>query len=126
MSNQVRPRVLLADDNTRILTALRRLLSPSCEILECVTDGLALLEATSRLKPDVVLLDVRMRDINGLDACYRIKQQAPQTIVIFVTASNDIEIKKKALSLGASAFVLKHLVVNELLGAIQKAMVDDA
>jgi len=114
--------VLLADDHAGILTALRRLLSPSCEIVGSVMDGVALIEAAARLKPDVIVVDVAMPELNGIDASQRIKQAMPQVKVIFLTASGDTGVREKAFSVGASAFVEKRAMGDRLLKAIQKAL----
>jgi len=115
---QSRPRVLLADDHAGVLTVLLRLLSSSCEVVGSVVDGIALLEAAERLKPDVVVADVFMPRMNGLDACEQIKQTMPQTRIVLLTASDDGAIEGKAFSLGASAFVRKDLLWEQLLNAV--------
>lgn len=119
--DQPRPRVLLADDYEGILTAVTRLLAPSCDIVACVSDGTVLLETVIRLRPDVVILDVRMPLVNGLDMCRQIREAAPATKVIVFTAADDAEIKKMAFEQGASAFVTKYRVADDLSPAIQKA-----
>jgi len=118
MNQPPRPRVLLADDHAGVLTALQRLLAPSCEIVGQVTTGSAVLEAATRLKPDVVVLDVTLADVSGLVVCAQIKHAAPQTRVVVLTAADDPPIRARAFEVGASAFVLKHLVVEDLLPAI--------
>ncbi len=123
MTPAPRPRVLLADDYEGILTALRRILEPSCEVVGCVTDGAALLEAAARLEPDVIVLDIAMPEISGLEACRQIKQIAPQTTVVILTAADDAVVRREAFKAGASAFVLKCAVADELSGAIQKVFV---
>ncbi len=116
------PRVLLADDHVGLLTALARLLEPDCEIVGRVTDGLALIDAALSTRPDVIVVDVSMPRLNGLEACRRIKQALPETRVIVLTAADDPVIKERALAFGASAFVLKYSVANQLLEAIQKSL----
>jgi len=116
--SQVRPRVLLADDHAGVLTALGRLLAASCEIVDRVTTGGAAVEAATRLHPDVVVLDISLADASGLAVCVRIKQVSPQTRVVVLTAADDPQIRARAFEAGASAFVLKHLVTQELLDAI--------
>ena len=125
MSQELRPRVLLADDHAGILAALQRVLNPSCEVVGCATSGVALLEAATRLRPDVIVMDIAMPNVNGLEACREIKHAIPQTKVVVLTATNDPDVKQHALSLGASAFVLKHLMASDLLPAIKKALVGD-
>ena len=107
MPQKPRPRVLLADDHAGILTALQRMLEPSCDVVGRVTDGSALLEAAGRYQPDVIVLDVTMPEIDGLEACRQIMVAAPNTRIVFLTADDDAAVRQRALSLGASAFVLK-------------------
>lgn len=118
MSQNTRPRVLLADDHPEILTALRRMLMPYCDIVGQASDGRALLEAAGTLRPDVIVLDVRMPGINGLEACRLLKQAAPDSKVVVLTAADDAVVRRKAFDLGASAFVLKYQVADRLVPAI--------
>lgn len=124
MSEESRPRVLLADDHSGILRVLQRILEPSCDVVGSVTQGSAVLAETKKLSPDVVVMDVSLPDVDGLDVCREIKGAVPQTKVIIITAANDAEISQKAFSVGASAFVLKHLMADELVDAIEKAHAD--
>jgi len=121
MSVESRPRVLLADDYAGILTALTRLLEPSCEIVGSVADGRALLEAAARLTPDVVVLDLAMPELNGIVACERLKETMPAVKVVMLTAAVDDVVQRTAMRMGADAFVLKHSVVEALPGAIRQA-----
>ena len=125
MPEELRPRVLLADNHAGILAALQRLLNAFCDVVGRVTDGAAIVEETAKLKPDVVVLDISMPHVDGLDACRQIKRTTPATKVVVLTAANDAEIKQKAFSVGASAFVLKYLMADDLVNAIQKAMQED-
>lgn len=122
MSHELRPRVLLADDHIGVLRVLQRMLEHSCEIVGRVTAGSCLLEETRKLKPDVVVLDIRLPDIDGIEACRRIKGAIPQTKVVVLTAANDAEIKQQAFKVGASAFVVKHAMADDLLKAVQMAL----
>ena len=117
-----RPRVLLADDYVGLLTAWRRLLEPSCEIVGSVRDGRALLAAAAALTPDVIVADLSMPEVNGLEACRRIKHASPQTKIVLVTAGGDEWVAQAAFRAGASAFVLKHVAADDLLTAIQSAV----
>jgi two-component system NarL family response regulator len=121
MPYEIKPRVLLADDHVGILAALRRMLQPFCEVVGSVTDGVAVLETATGLKADVVVLDIAMPGVSGLDICRQITQTAPRIKVIILTANNDADIRREALRVGASGFVLKQLMVEELPVAIQKA-----
>jgi DNA-binding NarL/FixJ family response regulator len=126
MPLELRPRVLLADNHAGILVALQRLLEPACEVVGRVSDGAALLDAATKLRPDIVVVDISMPQINGLEACRRIKHQTPQTKVVVLTAANDEDVRQHAFNVGASAFVLKYAMVDELMNAIQKAISGDA
>lgn len=117
--------MLLADDHPGILRAFQRLLEPSCEVVGWVTDGVALLAAATSLNPDVIVLDVAMPNLDGLAACGRIKQTTPRSKVVVVTATNDAAIREGAFTAGASGFVLKHRVVEDLRSAIQRALEED-
>ena len=121
MSFELRPRVLLADNHTGILMALQRLLEPTCDVVGRVSDGAALLEAMTKLQPDIVVLDISMPRIDGLEACRHIKHATPQTKVVVLTAANDEDVRQHAFNVGASAFVLKYAMAEELVKAIQKA-----
>jgi two-component system, NarL family, response regulator DevR len=114
---QERRRVLLADDYPGMHLALRRLLIPTCDVVGSVYDGAELLEAVMRLRPDVVVLDVKMPGANGVDACRRIKSTAPDVDVIVFTAADDA-LRVSAFEAGASAFVLKFRVADDLVAAI--------
>jgi len=118
MSHTTRPRVLLADDHAGILTALRRMLLPYCDVVGQATDGRALLEAAATLRPDVIMLDVRMPGINGLEACRLLKRAAPLTKIVVLTASDDEAVRRTAFDLGASAYVLKYQIADRLVPAI--------
>lgn len=121
----LRPRVLLADDYDGLLAAWRRLLEPECDVIAAVRDGRALLEAAIALAPDVVVADLTMPGMNGLDACRTIKQSLPQTKVVLVTAGGDENVARIAFRAGASGFVLKHAAAENLLVAIARALTGD-
>ena len=119
-----RPRVLLADDHTLLLEAFQRLLEPACEVVGRVADGRALLEAAPRLKPDVIVLDIAMPRLNGLDACRQLKQTMPETKLVFLTANEDADLVVEAFQMGASAYLLKNSASSELFTAIQHALAE--
>lgn len=121
-----RPRVLLADDHEGVLGAMRRLLAPHCEIVGQVLAGSGVLEAVTRLTPDVVVLDISMPGLNGIEACARIVHAVPKTRVIIFTAMDEEEIRLRALQMGASAFVSKDRVLEDLLKAVHTALGDDS
>ena len=125
VSPDSRPRVLLADDYAGLLTAWKRLLEPSYDVVGCVRDGRALLDAASTLAPDVVIADLSMPEVNGIDACRHIKHASPQTKVILVTAGGDQWVARAAFRAGASGFVLKHSAADDLPVAIHNALAGD-
>lgn len=120
-----RPRVLLADDHRLVVEACVGLLEPACEVVGIVTDGRALLPEAIALRPDVIVLDIGMPLLNGLDAGRQIKQSMPGVKLIFLTMNEDPELAKEALDLGASGFLLKTCAARELPEAIQTAMRGD-
>jgi DNA-binding NarL/FixJ family response regulator len=115
-------RVVIADDHTLIVEAFKKLLEPACEVVGTVTDGRALLAAARDLRPDVVVLDVAMPLLNGLDAGRSIKKIDRTIRLVFVTACEDPDIAAQALRAGGSAYLLKRSAGAELLTAIGEAM----
>jgi two-component system secretion response regulator SsrB len=113
---------LLADDYLELLKTFERLLAPDCDVVGCVADDHALLEATTRLQPDVVVLDLFMRSGNGLEMCRDIKRVVPETQVVIMSAYTDQNVWREALGAGASAFVAKLSAANDLLPAIHEAI----
>ena len=122
MTALVRPRVLLADDHPAILEALEHLLAPECEVVGAVGDGAAALEAATRLRPDVVVVDLNMPLITGLEVCRQITLSHPEVRVILLSAGDDTAIRDRSLALGASAMIAKHQVVTLLMPAIHHAL----
>jgi DNA-binding NarL/FixJ family response regulator len=118
----MKPRVLLADDHRLLVEAFAKLLEAECEIVGHVGDGLALLEAAPKLKPDVVVLDVAMPLLNGLDAGRKLKEQMPDVRLIFVTMNEDPDLVVQAFRIGASGYLLKRSAGSELLLAIREVM----
>jgi DNA-binding NarL/FixJ family response regulator len=117
-----RTRILLADDHAMICAGFQKLLEPYYEIVGSVEDGLALLKAAARLKPDVILLDVGMPLLNGLDAARQLRKLTPQTKLIFLTMNPDSDIAAEALRIGASAYLLKNSQASELLQALHDVL----
>lgn len=117
-----RVRILLADDHTLFCSLLRDLLEPEYEVVGTVRDGRELLEAAASLSPDVVLADIGMPSLNGLDAGKRLKQARPELKLIYLTMNNNVEYAREAFQAGASAFVLKNALSSELLRAIRDAL----
>jgi DNA-binding NarL/FixJ family response regulator len=117
-----RPRILLADDHTMLLDAFRALLEPEFEVVGTATDGRMLIEEFSRLKPDVVVIDVGMPLLNGLDAGRQLKAQQRGIKLIYLTMNPEPDLAREALRLGASGYVLKSSAASELKQAIQEAL----
>jgi DNA-binding NarL/FixJ family response regulator len=114
--------ILLADDHMLLLEALRTLLEPEFDVLGTVTDGRTLVSECARLRPDVVILDIAMPLLGGLDAARQIKAQRSPARLIFLTMNADPEVAGEALRLGASGFVLKSSGASELKTAIREAL----
>ena len=114
-----RPQVLLADDHTLFLEAVEKLLEDNCDVVGRAADGERLLVEALRLKPDVVVLDMAMPLLNGLEAARQLKQMAPETRIVFLTMNEDPDVAAEAFRAGASAYVLKRSAASELLAAIR-------
>ena len=117
-----RPRVLLADDHRLLREAFAQLLEPNCDVVGAVADGRALLAAAPELRPDIVVLDIAMPLLNGLDAARQLKRIMPEVKVIFLTVSEDPDLAAEALRIGASGYLLKNSAAAELHQAIQAVL----
>jgi DNA-binding NarL/FixJ family response regulator len=115
-----RPRVLLADDHRLLREAFAQLLEPGCEVVGSVADGRALLAAAAELRPDIVVLDIAMPLLNGLDAGRQLRRSMPEVKLIFLTVSEDPDVAAEAFQAGASGYLLKNSAASELLQAIQE------
>jgi DNA-binding NarL/FixJ family response regulator len=115
-------RILLADDHVIILDAFKRLLEPAYTVVGTVTDGRALLDAALKLAPDVVIADISMPRLNGLDACERLARQLPRTRVVFLTASEDRDVAEEAIRRGAAGYLLKRVAASELFSALRRVL----
>jgi len=112
-------RVLLADDNTQVLEYVREFLSANCcEVVAVVTDGEAAIVAAAQLLPDVVVLDISMPVLNGIEAAKRMLEANPSTKIVFLTVEKDKDTCRAVLELGACGFVLKPRLATDLLPAI--------
>jgi DNA-binding NarL/FixJ family response regulator len=112
-------RVLLADDHKIVAEGLRSLLEPEFELVGTVEDGRELLKAAERLKPDVIVVDISMPWLNGIEAVRQIKKTEPDVKVVFLTMHADVSYATSAFEAGASGYVLKHSAPEELITAIQ-------
>ena len=117
-----RPRVLLADDHALVVDGLRKILEPECEVVGAVEDGRSLLAAAEQLKPDIILLDVSMPLLNGVEAARMLRNAVPGAKVIFVTMHADATYVAGAFRAGASGYVLKRCASLELLNAIHQVL----
>lgn len=117
-----RPRVILADDHTLILDALKNLLEPEFEVVGMFADGRALMEGAPALNPNVIVLDIAMPNMNGLNAGERLKQAMPMVKLIYLTMNHDPDMAGDAFRLGASAYLLKNSAAAELQNAIREVV----
>jgi DNA-binding NarL/FixJ family response regulator len=115
-------RVMLADDHTILVEAFRKLLEPHYQIVGTVADGRALVETAPQLKPDVIVVDIGMPLMNGLEAGLRLKELLPAAKLIFLTMNEDPDLAAEAMRRGASGYLLKSSAASELIRAIQMAM----
>ena len=122
MEPRHRARLLIADDHTLLAEACKRLLEPEFDVVGIVDNGRALVRMACQLRPDVVILDISMPQLNGLDACDQIKRLVPATKVVFLTMNMSPELAADAFRRGASGFVVKTSAIEELLRAIRRAL----
>lgn len=117
-----RPRVLLADDHRVVAEGLERLLSAEFDLVGVVEDGLEMVEAARSLKPDVIVADISMPRLNGLDALARLKSEDPGVKVVFLTMHTEVAYARRALAAGAVGYVVKHAAATELVMAVHTAL----
>jgi len=117
-----RLKVLIADDHSVVAEGLRSLLEKRYDVIGIVRDGRELLVKAPELKPDVIVLDIGMPLLNGLDAAERLKSSLPQTKLVFLTMNDDPNLAAAALNLGAVGYVLKHGAASELLKAVSEVL----
>jgi len=118
-----RIRLLLADDHDIVLEGLRRVLDqPDFEIVGAVKDGRALLRAVDELQPDIVISDITMPQLNGIDAARQIRKDHPKVKIIFLTMHPDVTFATEALQAGGAGYVLKSAAGDELVAAIREAL----
>jgi len=115
-------RVLLADDHPHFSEMVESLLFPGFEIIAKVADGRALIEAALRLKPDLILTDISMPILNGIDAAEELREMGCTTKVIFVTVHSDAEFVRSCLAAGACGYITKPRVALDLLPAIRQVL----
>ncbi|MBK5281535.1 MAG: response regulator transcription factor [Nitrospiraceae bacterium] len=117
-----KPRVLMADDHSMILAGLRKLVEGECEVVGTVEDGRALVEAAQKLLPDLILLDISMPLLNGLEATRQLTKLVPESKVIILTMHASPTYATEAFQAGASGYLLKRSAASELNQAIQSVL----
>jgi two-component system response regulator NreC len=120
-----RPRVLLVEDHPGVVKALGRVLSFECDVVGVIADGREVADAAVRLQPVVIVVDVNLPNVSGLDVCRQVTQNNPLVKVIVITAMADDAIRDEALAAGASGFVHKS-AANDLIVAIQRIWAEPA
>ena|SRR5690242_1594439 len=116
------PRAILADDHTLVAEALCGMIALHFEVIATVGDGHALVASGTALKPDVIVVDIAMPLLNGLEACRQLKQKVPSVKLVFLTMNEDPELAVEAMNAGASGYVLKKCAASELIQAMKSAL----
>jgi DNA-binding NarL/FixJ family response regulator len=122
MEPRHRARLLIADDHTLLAEACKNLLEPEFDVVGIADNGRALLQLASELKPEIVILDIAMPQLNGLDAGKQIKHLLPATKLVFLTMNMSPEVAAEAFRRGASAYVVKSSAASDLVRAIRRAL----
>jgi DNA-binding NarL/FixJ family response regulator len=117
-----RPRVMLADDHRLVSEGLKRLLADEFELVGVVEDGRALVSAAKKLQPDVVVADISMPHLNGIEAMIQVRKGNPRIKFVFLTMHQDPAYARRALEAGALGFIVKHSAPEELVMAVQAAL----
>jgi DNA-binding NarL/FixJ family response regulator len=117
-----KPRILLADSQPLVAAALAKLLEPEFEVVCHVADGRALLESAAKLKPNVVILDLTIPQLNGMDSDRRLKEILPNAKIVVLSAAEDSDVAAKVVRSWASAFLLKNFATGELVEAVREVL----
>jgi len=117
-----RPSVLLADDHKIVAEGLRRILEQDFDLVDSVADGHAMVEAAKRMRPDVIVADIAMPKLNGLEAARQLQAAKTRSKIVFLTMHADAEFALEALEVGATGYVLKHAAAEELTRAIREVL----
>jgi DNA-binding NarL/FixJ family response regulator len=117
-----RPRILLADDHRIVVEGLRSLLAGEFDLVDVAEDGRAMIAAALRLRPDLIVADIAMPRLNGIEAFMQLRREMPRVKVIFLTMHHEIAYARRAMEAGASGFVLKNAAPAELVTAIRTAL----
>ena len=117
-----RPRIVLADDHELLLDAIKNILVCDFEVVGTFTNGRALLNGAAELRPDAIVLDIGMPQMNGIIAGERLKEVLPNVKLVYLTMNLDADTAAEAFRLGASGYVLKHTAATELLQALRQIL----
>src|SRR4051812_40716624 len=117
-----KPRILIADDHQILAEGLRGLLEPEFEVVGTVADGRELVAAAKRHRPDVIVTDITMPSLNGIDAAAQVRDAGVKAKVVFLTQHHDVAYARGAMAAGAAGFVLKVSVASELVTAVREAL----
>ena len=116
------PRILIADDHTLVAEACKKLLESEYEVVATVSDGRALVRAAIELKPHLIIVDVAMPLLNGLDAGQQVKELLPAVKLLYLTMNQDAELAAEAFRRGASGYLLKTCAASELATAVREVL----
>lgn len=117
-----RSRILIADDHNLVAELCKRLLETEFDVVGIVSDGRALVRAASELKPDVIVVDIAMPILNGLDAGQRVKKMLPAVKLLYLTMNSDVEVAAEAFRRGASGYLLKTCAAAEMVTAVRAVL----
>ena len=117
-----RPHIVIADDHTFMADACKKLLEPKYDVVATGGDGRALVRIAATLKPQVIIIDIGMPLLNGLDAGYQVKQLLPSVKLVFLTMNTDPVLAAEAFRRGASGYLLKTCAASELIAAVREVL----
>jgi DNA-binding NarL/FixJ family response regulator len=115
-------RILLADDHRPFLNMVASLLEPTCEVVGSVSNGQSLVDAAKSLKPDLIVSDISMPILSGIDASKQLRESGDAAKIIFLTVHSDADFVQTCLAAGAAGYVLKSRIMSDLLHAVQEAL----
>jgi DNA-binding NarL/FixJ family response regulator len=115
-------RILIADDHGILAEGLRRMLEPDFDVVGLVSNGIELIAAAQQWSPDIIIADITMPEMNGIDALIQLRAQGVTSKVIFLTMHRDVAYARRATEAGAAGYLLKHSVSSELTGAIREVL----
>src|SRR6516165_2774935 len=117
-----KPRILVADDHQILAEGLRGLLEPEFEVVAVVADGRELVAAAKKHVPDIIIADITMPALNGIEAAVHLRDLGVKAKVVFLTMHRDVAYARRAMEAGAAGFVLKHSVASELVTSVREAL----